>query len=117
MGTCKSDDLPPALAQTPRHGSGAIPAASLCEELLSSEKVVDHPAAHIRKPEIAAGIAIGKFLVIEAKQVKQRRVQIVYVDHVLNGCEAELIRCAVRDAFLQSCTRKPHRETIRVVIA
>ena len=85
--------------------------------VLSREQVVDHLAMHVCQPEIAAGVAIGKFLVIESEEVKQRRVQIVHVDLVLGGREAELIRGAVHDTLLQSATREPRRKPVRIVIA
>ena len=65
-----------------------------------------HAAVHVRQAEIAAGVAVGKLLVIEAEQVKQRRVQIVHVDLVLRCREAELVRRAVHDALLQTRRRR-----------
>ena len=72
---------------------------------------------HIRQPEIAAGVTVREFLVIEPEEVKQRRVQIMHVDLVLDCCEAKLIRRSIHEALFQACTRKPHGKAIRVVIS
>ena len=45
----------------------------------------------IREAEIASGVPKGELLVIEAEQMKKRRVQIVHVDLLLRGCEAEIV--------------------------
>ena len=55
---------------------------------------------HIRQTEVAASVAVGKFLMIETKEVKQRGMQIVYMDLVLRCREAKLIRRSVHQAFL-----------------
>ena len=40
-------------------------------------------AVDVGEPEIAAGVAVGELLVVEAEQVQDRRVQVVDVDLVL----------------------------------
>ena len=63
---------------------------------------------HIRQSEVAASIAIGQFLVIETEQVQYGGVQIVDVNLVLDGREAELIGRAVNVSALDAATSKPH---------
>ncbi len=53
---------------------------------------------HIGEAEVAALEAIRQFRVIEAEQVQQRRVQVVDVDLVLRGVEAEFVGFAKREA-------------------
>jgi hypothetical protein len=66
---------------------------------------------------IAAGVAISQALMIESKQVQQRRVQVVNVDLVLDGLEAELIGSAVVVASLDAAEGQPHGKVPMVVIA
>ena len=65
-------------------------------------------AVDVRQAEVAARIAVRELRVIEAEQVQQRRVQVVHVDLVLGRRESELVRRAVRYAFLQA---RPPRAT------
>ena len=46
---------------------------------------------HVGQAEVAAGVAISETFVVEAQQVEQRGVQVVYADAVLYGAEAELV--------------------------
>ena len=61
---------------------------------------------HIGQAEIAAGVAVGELLVIEAQQVQDRGVQVVDVDRVFDGLEAEFVGRAVDVARL-SRRRRP----------
>ena len=72
---------------------------------------------HIRQPERAAVKSISQLLVIEAEQVKNRRVQIVHVDLVLHGEVAELIRRPEREARLHARARQPDGEAAGIVVA
>src|SRR5207247_4598048 len=65
----------------------------------------------------ATSVSVREVLVIETTAVKQRCVQIMYVNLVLDRRKAKLIRCAVHNAVPQPCTGKPGREPIRVAIA
>ena len=50
---------------------------------------------HIGQPEVAARVAIGQSLMIEAEQVQDGRLQIVDVDLLLDRLKAELVGRAV----------------------
>ena len=50
---------------------------------------------HVGEAEVAAGVAVGEAFVIEAEELQERGVQVVDVDLVLDGLEAE------RDRHLQ----------------
>src|SRR5262249_6463894 len=94
-------DYPPALP--------ALPALR--------NNLVNHVARNVREPEVAAAVTIGQLRVIDAEQVKDRRVQIVYVDRFLDGLEPEVVGRAVDRAALDAAAREPHREAERVVVA
>ena len=74
-------------------------------------------AVHVGQAEVAAGVAVGQPLVIEAQQVQDRRVQVVDVDLVLDGVVAVVVGRAVAEAALDAAAGQPHREALRVVVA
>ena len=55
------------------------------------EKFLHHVPMHVGEPEVAALEAEGQFGVIEAKQMQQRRVQVVDVYLVHGGVETEFV--------------------------
>ena len=57
--------------------------ASYAEDFLHDRSV------HVGEAEVSAGVAIGELLVIEAQEVKHRGVQVVDVDFLLDGLEAQ----------------------------
>ena len=60
---------------------------------LSENRCNDVPG-HVSQAEISPLITVGKSLVIDAKQMQQRGVEIVHVDLVLDGVVAHLIGLA-----------------------
>ena len=64
------------------------------------DQLLHHLAVHVGQAEVAAGVAVGELLVVEAQQVQDRGVQVVDVDLVLHGLEAELVGGAVDVAAL-----------------
>ena len=61
----------------------------------SGQDVPDHVAVNVGQAVVAAAVAVGQLLVVEAHQVQDRRVQVVDVDLVLDGVPAELVGRAV----------------------
>ena len=61
----------------------------------SGQDLADDAAVDVGQAEVAAGVAVGELLVVEAEQVQDRGVQVVDVDLVLDGLEAELVGRAV----------------------
>ena len=51
-------------------------------DLILRNQVVDDPAVNIRQPEIATGVAVGEFFVIEAQHRQHRGVQVVHMHPV-----------------------------------
>ena len=62
-------------------------------------------------------MAIGEPLVIEAKQVQHRRLQVVDMHRLFNSLEAKLVGGPMHGAPLHTTTGHPDRETVMVVVA
>src|SRR6266542_3597892 len=74
-------------------------------------------AVHVGQPEVASAVAVGELCVIQAQQVQNRGVQIVDVNLVLHGLEAEIVGSAVGHASFDAAACQPHAETVGIVIA
>lgn len=55
---------------------------------------MDDVAVHVGEAEAAAAIMIGQFLVVDAQEVEDRGLEIMHVDRVFDGLEAEIIGSA-----------------------
>lgn len=58
-----------------------------------------------------------QLLVIEPHQVQDRRVQVVDMDAVFNGVQAEVVCLPNHLASLHTAASQPHRKPVRIVIA
>ena len=74
-------------------------------------------AKDIREAEVAAGVAVGEFFVVDAEQVQERGVHIVDVHLVALGVEAVIVGGAVGEAAFHAGTGHPHSKAPRVVVA
>jgi hypothetical protein len=83
----------------------------------SRDDFAHHFAMHIREPEIAACVAVGEFLVVEAEELQDCRVQVVDVDGFFHGLESELVGRSVDVAALHAAAGHPEREAVVVVVA
>ena len=72
---------------------------------------------HVGQPEVAAGVAVGELLVVEAEEVQDRGVQVVDVDLLLDRLEAEFVGGAVDVAAAHAAAGQPHREAVVIVVA
>ncbi len=54
---------------------------------------------------------------VDAQQCEHRGVQVVDVDFVFYGAEAEVVRCANRLATKNAAAGHPDAETVRTVVA
>ena len=52
-------------------------------------------AVDVGEAEVAARVAVGQLLVVDAEQMQNGRVQVVDVDAVFDGVHAELVGRAV----------------------
>src|SRR5687767_4711808 len=73
-----------------------LPSKLLCQDVLHYVPV------HVRQPEVAALEPMRESLVVEAEQVEDRGVEVVDVDGVFDGVEAEVVRLAVDHARLHA---------------
>src|SRR5262249_10566390 len=87
------------------------------ETAFSTKDVFDHDAGHVGQAEVAAVKAVGQFLVVQAKQVQNGRVQIVDADAVGFGLEADLVSGPVERSALDAAASQPNGEGVRVVVA
>ena len=71
----------------------------------------------VGEAEVAAGVVVGEFLVIEAEEVENGGLEIVDVDGVFGGGEAEFVGGAVDVTALHSTAGHPHGEAVVVVVA
>src|SRR4051794_39836462 len=85
--------------------SSSLPVSN---SIILRQNLLHHFPMHIRQPEISAGVAICELLVIEAEQVKDRRVEVVDVDLLLFGPEAEFVGGAVDVTALHAAAGHPH---------
>ena len=67
---------------------------------VSGDDVFDDRPVHVGQAEVAAGVAIGELFVVEAQEVEQGGVQVVNVDLVFDGLEAQVVGGAVDVAAL-----------------
>src|SRR4051812_49371277 len=83
----------------------------------SAHDAPDDLAVDVGEPEVAAAVAVGELLVVDAHQMQDRRVQVVHVDLVGDGGDAELVGGAVDVAPLDAAAGEPHGEARAVVVA
>lgn len=66
----------------------------------SCQDSAHHRAVHVSKPEVAAAVAMRESLVIDAEQVEDCGVKVLYVYAVFDGVHAEFVCRAVDQAAL-----------------
>lgn len=74
-------------------------------------------AMDIGEAEVAAAVAEGELLVVETHQVENGGVQIMDMDLLVNGGEAEFVGGAVGQATLDAAAGHPDAEAVMVVVA
>src|SRR4051812_37657249 len=90
---------------------------SLGGTALSGQQRFYHRSVDVGQAEVAAGVAVGQALVVEPEEVKEGGVEVVDVDLVLDGGEAELVGRAVGVTALHAAAGQPDREAVMVVVA
>ena len=84
---------------------------------VSGEEVADDAAADVGEAEVAAGVAVGEAFVIEAEEVEDGGVEVVDVDGVHGGAEAEFVGGSVGGAAFGAAAGEPDAEAVGVVVA
>ena len=81
------------------------------------EDFVDDVALDVGEAEVAAGVAVGEFFVIETEEMEDGGVEVVDVDAVLGGLESEVVGGAVDVAAFDAPACQPHGESVVIVVA
>jgi hypothetical protein len=84
---------------------------------LSSQHLTNYVPVHVREPAVRPVVIVSQLLVIQAEQMQNRRIEIVYRRDRFDRAPPEFIGGAVADAALDARTHQPDREAVRVVIA
>ena len=84
---------------------------------LSGNELVHDMAVDVGQAEVAAIVAEGEPLVIQAQQVEDGGVEVVMRDAARNGVHAELVGSAVGNSRLDAAARHPHGEAEVVMAA
>ena len=79
--------------------------------------VMDYFAVDVGQAEVAAGVAVGEFFVVEAEELEHGGVEVVDVDTVLDGLESEFVGGAVDVSAFNAASGEPGGEAVVVVIA
>ena len=82
----------------------------------SGQGFADDISRHVGQPLIPTIVAESQALVIEAEQMKDRRVDVVDVRLVLGGAQAHGVRRADDLPAFHSAAREPHAEAVRIVV-
>ena len=83
----------------------------------SRNQLRHHLAVDVGQAEVAAGVAVGEAGVVEAEEVEHGGVQVVDVDRLVRGGEAEFVGAAVDLAPLDATAGEPAGEAVVVVVA
>ncbi len=78
---------------------------------------MDDVAVDIGEAEVTSGVAEGEAFVVEAEEVEDGGVEVMDVDGVNGGLEAEVIGGAVDGAAFDAATGEPHGKAVVIVVA
>jgi hypothetical protein len=74
-------------------------------------------AVNVCKAKVPAGMAVCQALVVEAKQVKDRGVQVMEVGLILYSIISVVVGQAVNHTSFDSRASHPHGKCVRVVVS
>src|SRR5204863_8406873 len=83
----------------------------------SGQQTLYHFAMDIGEAIVAPFESIGQSFVVDAKQVKHGRVEIMHIDRVVHHVIAEVIRCAEHQTRSDTAAGHPDREATRMMVA
>ena len=81
------------------------------------EEVFDDVAVDVGEAEVAAGVGVGEFFVIEAEEVEDGGVEVVDGGDIDGGAAAEFVGLAIADAAFDTGAHHPGGEGVGVVDA
>ena len=74
-------------------------------------------AKDVGQPRVAPLMKIRQLFVVHAHQRQERGVDVVQVDLVFHGGEAEFVGLAIRHAPFDAAAGQPHGKAVRIVVA
>ena len=83
---------------------------------LSNQYVVKHVSGDIGQSVSATVVEVCQLLVVNAKQMQHRRVQVMHGDAICDGAEADFIEFTVAGSLANSRTRHEHPKPVRIMI-
>ena len=87
-----------------------------CSKRLEQDRFND-VSGDVRESIVAATMAVGKLLMVQAHQVQDRSVQVVDMNFVLHGAKSEVIGCPVSCSTSHTSTCHPDGEAPRVMVS
>src|SRR6266480_2667763 len=81
-----------------------------------SNEVVNYIPGDVGQAEVSTTVMVGEFGVVNAQEVQNGCVQVVYMNRFVNDLEAEIIGGAVDESAFDAAAGHPHGEGERVVI-
>src|SRR5262245_28754653 len=81
------------------------------------DQLFDDPPMDVGQPEVAAGVAVGEASVVAAEELENRGVQVVNMDRLFDGLEAEFVSRAVGLAPFDAAAGEPGGEAPMIVVA
>src|SRR5579859_6175328 len=103
-GRCNQHRTPTWHLENMTHNPG------LCDE------IVDDVTCQISQSIIATAIVVGEPGMVDAKLVKNRRVDVVHMHGILNRLPSEIVGGSVGESPLESAAGKPHGESVGIVV-
>ena len=82
----------------------------------SRQQSLDDLAEDVGQPEVAALEPVSQPGMVEAEEVEDRGVQVVYMDPILHDVESELVGLAIADTRLDAAAGHPHRERVGMMV-
>ena len=80
------------------------------------EDIFDDVTVDIGQPEVTTFITVREFLVIQPKEMENRRVEIVKMHAPLDGLETEVVSLTVGKARFYTAARHPGAEALLLVL-
>ncbi len=86
-------------------------------EKRSCQNRMNHFAFHISQPEIAPIVLIGKAFVVQAQQIQNGRVDIVYGRRAFDYAKSDVVGHSIAHTPFDSSARHPKDEAFGIVVA
>src|SRR2546423_139921 len=90
---------------------GGLPHTWSCQDL------VGHFAGYVGEAEIAAAVVVSELLVIEAQEVEDGRVEVVYMHAVSDRVIADFVGGSVDEAGFDAAAGHPDGVSVGIVVA